>query len=221
MYVIGLTGNAGSGKSYVCKCAIDLTHCPVIDSDAVCQELMMPGQPVYEEVVRVFGEDYLASDGTIDRAKLAAKVFADAGALSLLNSLTHPATIREIRRLLSQYEEEGYPVAFVESALADQAGYRDFCDALWIVIASEETRRRRLRLRGYSEERIDAVMSSQTPQSQLITPGMPMIVNDRDNNRYLILHQLQHYLDNAVGRAVWIAGKSPSIGCRQKEDMVY
>ena len=182
MYVIGLTGNAGSGKSYVCKCAIDLTHCPVIDSDAVCQELMMPGQPVYEEVVRVF---------------------------------------REIRRLLSQYEEEGYPVAFVESALADQAGYRDFCDALWIVIASEETRRRRLRLRGYSEERIDAVMSSQTPQSQLITPGMPMIVNDRDNNRYLILHQLQHYLDNAVGRAVWIAGKSPSIGCRQKEDMVY
>jgi len=203
MFVIGLTGNAGSGKSYVCDCALELTRCPVIDSDSVTRKLMMPGETVYRQVAEAFGPEYVLPDGTLNRPKIAAKVFADEDALRKLNELTHPATIRQIRCLIEQYEKQGYPVVFVESALAEEAGYRDFCDELWLVAAPPEVRTQRLRERGYSEERIENVTARQTPQEKLDVRRFRRIENGKKDNRFLILHQLIYLLDSSVGRAVW------------------
>ena len=203
MFVIGMTGNAGCGKSYVCRCISELLYCPVIDSDTVCRELMMPGQKVYEDVANEFGPEYLCEDGTLNRAAIAEKVFNDPEALLKLNSLTHPATIEEIKRRIAAYKEEGYGFVIVESALAEDAGYREFCDELWLVAAKKENRIARLRDRGYSDEKIASVMASQKQQEELDMTKYRWVDNNRENDRFLLYHQCMHHLDTALGRSVW------------------
>lgn len=197
MYVIGLTGCAGSGKSYVCECAKRTLGIPVIDSDYECRCLQEPGQPVLAAIVREFGPSCLNADGTLNRSGLAAVVFSDKEALERLNRITHPATIERIRELLAEYEKNGEEFVFVESALAANAGYRSFCDELWLVYASDETRAERLRTtRGYSEEKIKAVFSSQVPQQSLFSACDRVIDNDAKIGRFGILRQMTFYLDD-------------------------
>lgn len=197
MYVIGLTGCAGSGKSYVCECAKQLLGIPVIDSDNECRRLQEPGQPVFDAIVREFGPSCLNGDGTLNRAGLASVVFSDRDALERLNAITHPATIERIREFLAEYEKKGEEFVLVESALAANAGYRSFCDELWLVYASDETRAERLRAtRGYSDEKIAALFSSQVPQSSLFSVCDRVIDNDASIQRSGILRQMTFFLND-------------------------
>lgn len=197
MYVIGLTGCAGSGKSYVCECIKQTLGIPVIDSDYECRCLQEPGQPVLRAIVQEFGPSCLNADGTLDRAGLASVVFSDREALERLNAITHPATIERIRELLSGYEKNGAEFVFVESALAANAGYRNFCDELWLVYASDETRAERLRsTRGYPDEKIAALFAAQMPQSALFGVCERVIDNDASIQEAGILRQIRFYLSD-------------------------
>ena len=196
MYVIGLTGCAGSGKSYVCECAKEVLGIPVIDSEAECRSLQEPGQPVFEEIVREFGPSCLKEDGSLDRTGLAEIVFNNKDALKRLNELTHPAVIRHICGMLEEYRRKGEEFVIVESALATEAGYRDFCDELWLVYADDETRAERLRsTRGYSDEKIASVFASQVPQSTLFGLCERVIDNEASITKTGILRQLSFYFD--------------------------
>lgn len=196
MYVIGITGCAGSGKSFVCQCAQQSLGIPVIDSDYECRCLQEPGQPVFDEIVREFGPSCLSPDGTLNRAYLASIVFNDRDSLLKLNSITHPATIERIRNMLAEYEKQGEEFVFVESALAAEAGYRLFCDELWLVYASDETRVERLRTtRGYSDEKIASVFASQIPQSTMFDCCERVIDNENSVPRAGIVRQIIFHLN--------------------------
>ncbi len=187
MKVIGITGGAGTGKSYVCRCIQKHFGYPVIDSDSVARELMNPGKTAYVAVVDAFGKDILLPDAQIDRAKLAAIVFADEDKLAHLNSLTHPATIQEIKDRIESYRKMGIDLVFVESALADKANYRDFCDELWFVYASLRTRKKRLKKdRGYSEEKIRQVIANQSDDKAFMKYCNRTIVNSGQDEETLI-----------------------------------
>lgn len=191
MKIVGITGGAGSGKSHVCRLIARRFPYPVIDSDAVTRELMAAGSPMLQSVAEEFGSEFLLADGNLDRAKMAALVFRDEAALARLNALTHPATIAEIVRRLKRCEKEGRKIAVVESALADKADYRSFCDELWLVSASEQTRAERLRRqRGYSTERIRQVMESQSTQAQFALACQRTIRNEADTDDEELLRQL-------------------------------
>src|SRR4051794_25369849 len=88
--VVGLTGGIGSGKSTV-SAMLARRGAVIIDADLIAREVVEPGGPAYAGVVERFGRDVLAADGTLDRPKLAAVVFADESARRDLNALTHPA----------------------------------------------------------------------------------------------------------------------------------
>lgn len=157
--VIGITGGVGAGKSAV------LAHLRergafVIEADAVARELMGPGSGILREIADSFGEDVLLPDGSLDRAKLSDIVFSDRGKLKLLNSLTHPAVKREIKKRAEAARRER-PV-FVEAALLIEDHYEEICDRFWYVYAPDEVRRARLKAsRGYSDEKISAILKNQ------------------------------------------------------------
>lgn len=166
--VIGITGGVGSGKSHVCKLITEHLGFPVLDSDSISRKQMEPGGRVLESVIREFGKQYENEDGSLNRSALAELVFNDDEALKKLNSLTHPAVIEEINEKINEYAEEGIPFVFVESALAFDAGYRSFCDEIWLVSAPENIRRYRLKKgRGYSDERISSLFSEQMPEEEM------------------------------------------------------
>src|SRR5436309_14115724 len=92
MLRLGLTGGIASGKSAVAGMLRELGF-PVLDADALAHRLMEPGQPAHDEVLREFGAEIAGADGRIDRAKLAAVVFADREKLEWINGFVHPAVL--------------------------------------------------------------------------------------------------------------------------------
>jgi len=89
MRVLGLTGGIASGKSVVAQMFRELGG-EVIDADQLAREVVEPGQPALQAIVSHFGPEILRDDGTLDRGKLAAIVFADPAARAQLNAITHP-----------------------------------------------------------------------------------------------------------------------------------
>ena len=97
MFVIGLTGGIGTGKSEVSR-LLDTLGAEVIEADRVAHEAYAPGTPGWREVVEAFGEGVLDADGRIDRKRLGGIVFGDEQARERLNAIVHPI----VRQLLEE-----------------------------------------------------------------------------------------------------------------------
>lgn len=116
MLQVGLTGGLGSGKSTVAAHLREL-GAQVIEADELGRALMQTGQPVYSEIVRVFGPGVVSPDGRLNRARLAELAFQQ-GRLNDLNSIVHPAVIAAQQRWMEEvFARDPLAVAVVESAL--------------------------------------------------------------------------------------------------------
>lgn len=168
MKVIGLTGGVGCGKSTVAKIIKENFRAAVLIADDIGAELMQPGQICYQEIVAEFGQDILMDDGTLDRKKIAAKVFADDVQLSVLNGIIHPRVKEYIYYEVEKIKaEKTKDYIFIESAIILECGYEDICDEFWYVSAPYEERVRRLKeSRGYSDAKIEAIMSNQNEEEE-------------------------------------------------------
>lgn len=176
----GVTGGAGTGKSEVMRLLREDFGGFTILSDDVARDLMHQGGTSYQLIVDHFGQEVVGEDGELDRNRLARIVFQDKEELEKLNSMTHPYVRKEIIRLLKEAEESGlYPFAALESAILLECGYEDICDEFWYVYSSPEIRRARMKeTRGYSDEKVDAVMKSQMQDEQAMQMCDFVIVNN-------------------------------------------
>jgi dephospho-CoA kinase len=160
MFVIGLTGNIGCGKSTVATMLREL-GAEIIDADTVAHQVMAPPGPVYDSIVREFGREILAPDGSIDRRKLGQIVFADPGALRRLDSLVHPATSTTIRQMIATSSAR---VVVVEAIKLIEAGTYRVCNSVWIVTCTREQQIQRLVAeRGLSREDAERRVNAQEP----------------------------------------------------------
>jgi dephospho-CoA kinase len=116
MLRVGLTGGLGSGKSTVAG-FLRALGAEVIEADELGRNLMEPGQPVYAEIVRVFGPEVVQVDGRLNRARLAELAFGG-GRLNELNAIVHPAVIEAQRRWIDEvFRRDPKAVAVVGTAL--------------------------------------------------------------------------------------------------------
>jgi dephospho-CoA kinase len=184
---VGLTGGIACGKSVVGEMFVALgAH--LIQADAIAHELMQPGEGVYEEVVRHFGEGILNPDGGVNRARLAEAAFgADAGNRSSriqeLNRIVHPAVIRRQEEWMEEVGR-GDPraIAMVEAALLLEAGAGKRFDRLVVVTCRPEQRVQRWAARvGGDEEsarrEVERRMAAQLPDDEKIKAADYVIDN--------------------------------------------
>lgn len=163
MLRLGITGGIASGKSVVSQMLRDMGF-PVIDADSLGHELMEPGTAAFAEIVREFGSALVGVSGRIDRKKLGAAVFADAGKRAKLNAILHPRVEQEMARRFAQWENRGSTVAaFVEAALLVEAGYQKRLDGLVVAWCKPEQQIERLLARGMSEQEARQRISAQMP----------------------------------------------------------
>ena len=146
---IGLTGGIGSGKSLVAGFFREL-GAAVVDADAIAREVMAPGGPAYDAVMRAFGSGVIGADGMLDRKALAARIFGDTAARMQLNALTHP----HIRRRLAEEAERlsaqrGVEVVVLDIPLLLETtdGRYLRLDGIVVVDATDEVRLARLSAR--------------------------------------------------------------------------
>ena len=139
MLKVGLTGGIASGKSTVGAMFVKL-GAKLIQADEIAHELMRPGEPVHDEVVRQFGPQILAADKTIDRKRLAEAAF-DGARVKELNRIVHPAVIKK-QEAWMEGVGRGDPnaIAMVEAALIIEAGAAKRFDRLIVVTCRQEQR---------------------------------------------------------------------------------
>lgn len=145
MLKVGLTGGIASGKSVVGE-MFAKRGAHVIQADVISHELMQPGQPVYQEVVRRFGKQILNADGTVNRPKLAEAAFGTPGSngpsrVRELNQIVHPAVISRQEEWMNEVgRRDRKAVAIVEAALILEAGAAERFDKL-VVVTCETVQR--------------------------------------------------------------------------------
>ena len=164
MLRVGLTGSIGVGKSFVSRVLGEL-GCRVLDADETAREVVMLGSPALRDVVAEFGPGFLRGDGSLDRSKLGARVFADADERAKLNSILHPYIIARQDERLREWEAiDPNGIAIVDAALmVESGGYKRF-DKLIVVHCRSEVQLQRLMARDNlsreeAEKRIGAQMS--------------------------------------------------------------
>jgi dephospho-CoA kinase len=163
MQRLGLTGGIASGKTAVAGMLREMGFA-VLDADSLAHKLIEPGQPAYDEVAREFGRSIIDSDKTVNRAKLAAIVFADPAKLARLNAILHPRVESVIHQRFAEWSQNGTrDAAFVEAALLIEAGYHKNLDGLVITWCRPEQQLERLRARGFSEGDARSRIAAQLP----------------------------------------------------------
>jgi dephospho-CoA kinase len=177
LYLIGLTGNIGSGKSTVGAQLRELGAL-VVDADQVYRELIEPGEPGWAAVVDLFGPGVVGADRRIDRRALGAIVFRDAEALARLERATHPLVLRRIDEMLAA---ERPAVAVHEAIKLIESGGADRCDELWVVTAAREQQIARLvGTRGLTADEAALRVDAQPPQADKVARADVVIANDGD-----------------------------------------
>lgn len=168
MKTIGITGGVGSGKSEILSYIREHYPCEIVLADDVAKQLQEPGEACYEPLAELLGREILGADGRILKTAMADKIFADRDLLAKVNGLIHPAVVAEILRKREAAEKnKKILLFFVEAALLIENGFDKICDEMWYIYAEESVRRERLKIsRGYSEEKITAIMAKQLPESE-------------------------------------------------------
>jgi dephospho-CoA kinase len=156
---IGLTGPIGCGKSTVAGW-LAAQGVGVVDADELARDVTGPGQPALAAVIERFGAAVRRPDGSLDRQRLAAIVFADPDALAALESIVHPAVRPRILAAIEAAEAAGARAVAVEAIRLVESGLATVCDEVWLVICEPTEQRRRLAGRGMdpadAARRIDA-----------------------------------------------------------------
>jgi dephospho-CoA kinase len=178
MLKVGLTGGIASGKSVVGEMLIALgAH--LVQADRIAHQLMLPGQPVYNEVVRHFGGGILNPDLSVNRAKLAEAAFGKAPSsaasrIGELNRIVHPAVIRSQEEWMEEVgRQDRQAVAIVEAALIIEAGAAKRFDRLIVVTCSDQQRTARFAARqkldlDAARKEVARRMAAQLPEAEKI-----------------------------------------------------
>ena len=162
----GLTGGITSGKSTVAALLRDREY-QVLDADALAHELLEPGQDSYKEVVREFGSEILSPAGAVDRRKLGAIVFSDAGKRERLNQILHPRIHDVVVKWFEALDRPGGPeMAFEEAALILEAGAQRDLDCVIVCWCRPEQQLERLKERGFSRRDAELRIAAQMPIDQ-------------------------------------------------------
>jgi len=128
-FVLGVTGNIGSGKSSVAA-MFKTKDAALIDADKLAHQVCSFKSGVYKKIKNCFGKVILKNNNCIDRIKLASIVFSDKAALDKLNSIVHPVVIKEIRQLIKKSNKK---IIILDAALIIEAGLRKTIDKLVVV----------------------------------------------------------------------------------------
>ncbi len=179
--LIGLTGGLASGKSAVAA-ILRALGATVISADAIAREIVEPGGPALAEISKVFGPDLLGPDGRLDRARMAARIFADPEARARLNAITHPR-IRdrmreEVERAQHTLPSEGVIILDIP-LLLDTAPRETFpLEGVIVVALDAAAQLERLRRRdGLGEEEARRRLSAQRPLHEKVAEADWVIDN--------------------------------------------
>ena len=165
MYLIGLTGGMGSGKSTVADC-LRSNGIPVIDADVIAHKIMNE-ESTLDKIHEIFGKNVFDKDGSLNKVKFSSVLFTNTVKRKKLNEFVHPKVWDEMMNETEKYVTEGSKVIFLDVPLLIESGWHTRVNETWLVKADYNERIERLRLRtNLSTEEIKKRIEIQMPESE-------------------------------------------------------
>lgn len=173
---VAVTGGIGSGKSSLCSLFQNHGY-TVLSSDLIAKDVMMNNAEVKKKIITHFGKDSY-KEGTINKEYLAKKVFSDQEKTALINSIVHPATVKEIQKKIEK-EFIKSNIVFVESALVYEAKLQKNFDYIILVFSDDTEKINRVTKRdSVSSGSVVERMNNQIPDEDKKTRADFIINND-------------------------------------------
>ena len=179
---IGLTGGIGSGKSTLAQRLV-ARGVALIDADALSRQLTAAHGEAMPDIAKAFGSEFIASDGSLNRERMRALVFAAPEARLRLQALLHPKILAALLAQESRLKTEGKPLVVLDiPLLVESAHWRQAVDRVLVVDCSAETQIRRVMQRsGLSAEQVQGIMATQASRAQRLSAADWVVANDDDD----------------------------------------
>jgi dephospho-CoA kinase len=186
MKLLGITGGVGMGKS-TAQQLLQLRGVRLVDTDQLARAVVEPGQPALAEVVAAFGRQYLAPDGTLERADLARLVFEDAAARTRLEAILHPRIRAAWQTEVERWRQDGVRLGAVVIPLLFETEAAPAFDATVCVACSSAAQQERLQARGWTAREIQQRIAAQWPIEKKMAASDFVVWTDGD----LAIHAAQ------------------------------
>lgn len=201
MFILGLTGGIGSGKSAASD-YFQRQSIVVVDADVVAREVVQPEQPAWQAIVKRFGADALLENGELNRAWLREVVFADASQRQWLESQTHP---RIRQAIIQQLQQANSAYAILASPLLFESQQQQMVQRTLVIDVPEETQLKRASLRDNNNEaQIRQIIAAQMPRAERLQQADDIV--DNSNSLEALYQQLEplhkKYLELASNRNI-------------------
>ena len=199
MLTVGLTGGIGSGKSTVAD-LFAARGVPLVDTDVIAHRITAPHGIAMAAISAQFGPEFVATDGSMDRARMRALVFSDEAARKRLEAITHPLIRAETEREMR--EANGPYVIVVVPLLVESGSWKTRVDRVLAVDCGVETQIARvMRRNGFAREQVLAIIARQATREARLAAADDVIVNDARS-----LEQLDVDVDQLHRTYVSLAG---------------
>ncbi|MEX3900637.1 dephospho-CoA kinase [Paraburkholderia sp. JPY432] len=176
MFVVGLTGGIGSGKSTVAN-LFAARGVPLVDTDVIAHRITAPHGLAMPHIAAEFGAEFVAADGSLDRARMRTLVFSDDTARKRLEGITHPLIRAETER--EEREAKGPYVIVVVPLLVESGTWKNRVNRVLTVDCSIDTQVARVMSRnGFSREQVLAIIARQATREARLAAADDVIVND-------------------------------------------
>lgn len=182
MHVIGISGNSGAGKSTVSTIMKNNLNALIIDADSLVKKNQKPGNEYYNQMLELFGEEILKSDGTINRGAVSNKIYTDDSAREKLNILTFACVKRETQNLLEQNADRDFVV--LDFPLLFEGHFDEMCDAIVVVVADNETKINRIMQRDKITRRQAASRLASQKSEEFLKSKADYIVDNSSKVNY-------------------------------------
>jgi len=199
--IVGLTGGIVSGKSTVAKMFKDL-GAKIIDADKLGHKIILPNEPAWEKIVKLFGKELLKENLSIDRKKLGEIVFDDQRLLKKLNEITHPEIIKLIKeeiKSIKKKKDKKEDILIIDAALIYEAKIDNLMDKIIVVYIEEDEQIRRLRKRDNlsAEEALKRIKSQMSINKKI---EFADYIIDNSNSLDKTREQVKKIWENLVSR---------------------
>jgi dephospho-CoA kinase len=182
-FCVGLTGGIGSGKSSAAR-LFQTLGAGVVDVDDISHALTKPGGAAIPEISRRFGCEFIATDGSLDRARMRDLVFSSPAAKAELEAILHPLIGTQARDRLA-LAQQPY-VLLVVPLLLEKNAYQDLVQRVAVVDCSEQTQMERtMRRSNLSESAVRAIMAAQISRDNRLAKGDDILNNDGNEDDLL------------------------------------
>lgn len=201
MYLIGLTGGMGSGKSTVADC-LRSNGIPVIDADVIAHKIMNE-ENTLDKIHEIFGKNVFDKDGSLNKVKFSSVLFTNTVKRKKLNEFVHPKVWTEMMNETEKYVTKGSKVIFLDVPLLIESGWHTRVNETWLVKADYNERIERLSLRtNLSTEEIKKRIEIQMPESEKEEYADKIIKNDGtiEETGKQVIEELQKIIEKTEKR---------------------